>query len=160
MDGQSAVDFPGERRVHIGLAVSDLRRSRAFYEALLGSPATKVRPGYVKFEPRDPSVNLSLNEVSDAKPSGGPATHYGVQVKSSRAVQEAVSRLAGAGLVTATEEKATCCYAVQDKAWATDPDGNRWEVFVVLDADAAERKDDRSSCCATGSTQEAANACC
>jgi hypothetical protein len=24
-----------------------------------------------------------------------------------------------------------CCYAVQDKTWVQDPDGNDWEVFVV-----------------------------
>jgi hypothetical protein len=26
----------------------------------------------------------------------------------------------------------TCCFALQDKAWVSDPDGNEWEVFVVL----------------------------
>jgi hypothetical protein len=26
-----------------------------------------------------------------------------------------------------------CCYALQDKTWARDPDGNEWEVFVVLE---------------------------
>ena len=26
----------------------------------------------------------------------------------------------------------SCCYAVQDKTWVKDPDGNEWEVFVVL----------------------------
>jgi hypothetical protein len=26
----------------------------------------------------------------------------------------------------------TCCYAVQDKTWVSDPDGNEWEAFVVL----------------------------
>ena len=25
-----------------------------------------------------------------------------------------------------------CCFATQDKAWVRDPDGNEWEVFVVL----------------------------
>lgn len=24
-----------------------------------------------------------------------------------------------------------CCYAIQDKIWVSDPDGNEWEVFVV-----------------------------
>jgi hypothetical protein len=24
-----------------------------------------------------------------------------------------------------------CCFALQDKVWITDPDGNRWEVFTV-----------------------------
>ena len=24
-----------------------------------------------------------------------------------------------------------CCFALQDKVWTTDPDGNRWEIFTV-----------------------------
>ena len=55
MNGQSAVNFPGNSRVHIALAVTDLQKSRTFYETLLGTPPTKERSGYVKFEPQDPS---------------------------------------------------------------------------------------------------------
>ena len=50
---------------------------------------------------------------------------------------EGRGRLAAAGLGLDVEGGTTCCYAGQDKVWATDPDGNRWEVFVVLEADAA-----------------------
>jgi len=32
--------------------------------------------------------------------------------------------------------KTDCCYALQDKTWVEDPDGNRWEVFVVLENNA------------------------
>ena len=160
MNGHSAVNFPGNSRVHIALAVTDLQRSRSFYKTLLGVDPTKERPGYVKFEPQDPSVNLTLNEVGDAEDIGKPATHYGVQVKSTQAVQNAISRLAEAGLETAVEENTTCCYAVQDKVWVADPEGNQWEVFVVLDSDANERKDNGSSCCATDLAQASSNACC
>ena len=38
----------------------------------------------------------------------------------------------------------TCCYAVQNKVWATDPDGNKWEVYVVLDNDAAQHHSTQS----------------
>ncbi len=160
MNGQSAVNFPGSSRIHIALAVMDLQRSRTFYETLFGVPPTKERPGYVKFEPQDPSVNLTLNEVSDAKSIGKPATHYGVQVKTTQAVQDAISRLTNAGLETAVEENTTCCYAVQDKVWVADPEGNQWEVFVVLEADADQRKDEASNCCATDATQASTNTCC
>ena len=160
MNGQSAVSFPGNSRVHIALAVADLQRSRTFYETLLGVPPTKERPGYVKFEPQDPSVNLTLNEVSDAKSIGKPTTHYGVQVKTTQAVQDAISRLSDAGLETAVEENTTCCYAVQDKVWVADPEGNQWEVFVVLDADVNQGKDEGSRCCATDSTQASSTSCC
>jgi len=160
MNGQSAIDFPGNRRVHIALAVTDLQRSRVFYETLLGEAPTKQRPGYAKFEPQDPSVNLTLNEVQQDGPIGKPATHYGIQVKSVTAVEEAAARLKCAGLPTRTEENTACCYAVQDKAWATDPDGNEWEVFVVLEADSPHRSAPGSACCAPASDAEAEPASC
>ena len=50
----------------------------------------------------------------------------------------ATARMTSAGFGTESEEGVTCCYAVQDKVWAIDPDGHRWEVFVVTGADAAE----------------------
>lgn len=160
MNKQSAVNFPGSSRVHIGLAVTNLTRSRTFYETLLGAPPTKERPGYIKFEPQDPSVNLSLNEVDEANNTRQLMMHYGIQVKSSQAVQEAITRLSEAGLQTRVEEQTTCCYAVQDKVWVTDPEGNQWEIFVVLEADADERKDTGSRCCATNVVQASSTVCC
>ena len=159
MNGQSAVDFPGNSRVHIALAVTNLPRSRAFYETLLGVSPTKERPGYAKFEPQEPSVNLTLNQVEVSRAIEKPATHYGLQVKSTQAVQDAIARLSDAGLQTSVEENTTCCYAVQDKVWVSDPDGNQWEVFVVLEADADQRKGEGSTCCATDSKQPS-NTCC
>ena len=38
--------------------------------------------------------------------------------------------------------------AIQDKVWVVDPDGNSWEVFVVLEADVPQRATVGSSCCA------------
>lgn len=32
----------------------------------------------------------------------------------------------------------TRCYAVQNKTWVSDPDGNAWEVFVVLEDNLPE----------------------
>ena len=157
MNGQSAVNYPGNRRVHVALAVADLERSRRFYETLLDVRPAKQRSGYVKFEPHDPSVNLALNEVNDVESVGRNVTHFGIQVKSAQAVQDAIARLSAAGLDTEVQEKTACCYAVQDKVWVTDPDGNRWEVFVVLEADVDQRADESSACCATGSTRISAN---
>jgi hypothetical protein len=46
-------------------------------------------------------------------------------------------RLTRNGLEIISEQhEVTCCYAVQTKIWVQDPDGNAWEVFVVLEADA------------------------
>lgn len=160
MNNQSASNFPGSSRVHIALAVTDIEHSRTFYETLLGVPPTKKRPGYVKFEPQDPSVNLTLNEVDEANITSQPTMHYGIQVKTPQAVQEAITQFSAAGLKTRVEENTTCCYAVQDKVWVADPEGNQWEIFVVLEADADIQKDKGASCCATTVRQAASATCC
>ena len=160
MNRQSAVRFPGNHRIHVGLAVTDLERSKQFYRLLFGEDPTKERPGYVKFEPQDPCVNLTLNQGGSESEKVNPATHYGIQVKSTQAVQDAIERFSAAGQKTMVQEQTTCCYAVQDKVWVTDPDGNQWEVFVVLDADAKQRQDADSTCCATQGTEAVAGAGC
>ena len=149
---QSAVEFSTHTRIHIALEASDVGRSAEFYGVLFGQAPTKMRPGYVKFEVADPPVNLSLNAAPERRRTQG-VSHFGVQVKSTEAVEEAKRRLAGAGLPVETEENTTCCWAVQDKVWARDPDGNDWEVFVVLDAGAPvhSRSAGESACCAPDS---------
>ncbi|HJK90229.1 MAG TPA: ArsI/CadI family heavy metal resistance metalloenzyme [Polyangiaceae bacterium LLY-WYZ-15_(1-7)] len=132
--GQSAVEFPTAMRAHVALAVKDLEASLAFYERLFQQAPTKRRPGYAKFEVLEPPLNLTLNEAADARAPGSCA-HFGIQVKSTDAVVEAHGRMRAAGFATMSEEGVTCCFAVQDKIWVVDPDGHRWEVFVVLDAD-------------------------
>jgi catechol 2,3-dioxygenase-like lactoylglutathione lyase family enzyme len=160
MNTPSAVPFPGASRIHVALGATDLERSARFYEVLLGAPPTKRRPGYVKFEPSDPSVNLTLNQVGPREPAPRGVSHFGVQVSSTDDVRDAVRRLSEAGLATDVEEGTTCCYAVQDKVWVTDPDGNRWEVFVVTAADADQRRDPASDCCAPDAADTAAAGCC
>jgi catechol 2,3-dioxygenase-like lactoylglutathione lyase family enzyme len=145
---ESAVQFETDSRVHIALAVSDLERSVAFYRTLFDQGPTKTRPRYAKFEVAEPPVNLALNEVGGPTGPNNPVAHFGVQVKSTKAVEMVAARLKEAGLGTAAEDNVTCCYAVQNKVWATDPDGNKWEVYVVLDNDAAHHHSSQSACCA------------
>ena len=146
MKNESAVQFATESRIHMGLAVKDLAASIAFYRALFGQAPTKTRPGYAKFEVELPPVNLSLNQVAGQTAPNHPVAHFGIQVKSTEAVEVVARRLNEAGSKTSTEENVTCCYAVQNKVWATDPDGNKWEVYVVLDNDAASHASP-SACC-------------
>lgn len=134
-EADSAVEFATEMRAHISLDVTDIEAAWPFYTVLFGCLPTKRRDDYVKFELAEPPLNLTLNRHTESTASSG---HYGVQVKSSRAVAQVRDRLAKAGF-TITEETATaCCYAVQTKVWVTDPEGNRWEVFVVTEAEADE----------------------
>ncbi len=138
MNGQSAVEFATPTRVHIGLSVRDAERSATFYRHLFAQEPTKVRPGYVKFEVADPPVNLTLNTDAERQTRPGPSAHFGVQVKSTETVARIAAQLQVAGLNPYLEEAVSCCYAVQDKAWVTDPDGNAWEIFVVLEADGPD----------------------
>lgn len=133
---------------HVSLNVSNVDASVAFYEKAFGVKATKRRPGYAKFDLEAPSLNLSMVE---APRTGVNASHFGIQVASSEDVAAASARFARAGLVTRTEENTSCCYALQDKVWVSDPDGNEWEVFFVK-GDAETLYDDRAkaeaACCA------------
>ena len=150
MNQESAVQFDTLSRIHIGLAVKDLDRSVFFYRTLFGQEPTKTRPHYTKFEVAEPPVNLSLNEVRDETGPSNPVAHFGIQLKSTEVVKAIADRLTEVGVETRIEENVTCCYAVQYKVWTTDPDGNRWEVYVVLDNNAAHQHCCLSDCCPDG----------
>lgn len=148
MKNDSAVQFETNSRIHMALAVKNLERSMAFYRALFGRDPTKTRPRYAKFEVAEPPVNLALNEVGGDTGPNNPVAHFGIQLKSTQAVKKIADRLAKAGLETRAEENVTCCYAVQNKVWATDPDGNKWEVYVVLDDNREQHHSTQTECCA------------
>lgn len=148
MNQDSAVEFTTQSRVHMGLAVQDLQRSLRFYRTLFGQLPTKTRPGYAKFEVAEPPLNLSLNQVVGNTAPAHSVSHFGIQVKSSDKVQMMSKVLAEAGYKTRVEEEVSCCYAVQNKVWATDPDGNHWEVYVVLNNDAPQHASSSGQCCA------------
>ena len=143
---------------HVSLNVTNVDASVAFYEKAFGVSATKRRPGYAKFDLKEPSLNLSMVE---APRTGVNASHFGIQVASSEDVAAAWARFKSAGLETRTEENTSCCYALQDKVWIADPDGNEWEVFVVK-ADTDTMRDEpaadaKAPCCAP---KKASSGCC
>jgi catechol 2,3-dioxygenase-like lactoylglutathione lyase family enzyme len=143
---------------HVSLNVSNIEASVAFYEKAFGVPATKQRPGYAKFDLTEPLLNLSMVE---APRTGVNASHFGIQVASSEDVAAAWARFKHAGLDTRTEENKSCCYALQDKVWVADPDGNEWEVFVVkADSDKMQDEPEKATtgCCVPGQRSSAAKA--
>jgi len=119
-------------RVQLALNVDDIDAAVAFYSELFSAQPAKRRPGYANFAIDDPALKLVLIENPG---SGGTLNHLGVEVASTEEVVAATSRLAKGGLPTQLEDGTTCCYALQDKVWATGPGGERWEVYTVL-ADA------------------------
>lgn len=116
-------------RVQLALNVSDVDTAVEFYSRLFGAAPAKRRPGYANFAIEEPALKLVLIENAAA-----PATlnHLGIEVGSSGDVAAAQARLSGEGFQTATEENVSCCYAVQDKVWVSDPDGSPWEIYTVL----------------------------
>ena len=121
-------------RVQLALDVDDVDQAVAFYSRLLGVEPAKRRPGYANFAVADPPLKLVLLENPGR---GGALNHLGVEVGSSEQVDAETARLRAAGLLTRQQTATTCCYATQDKVWATGPDGERWEVYTVL-ADSQE----------------------
>jgi arsenite methyltransferase len=114
-------------KVHLHMHVSDLAKSRDFYEKFLGGGPAKVRRGYVKFLPEWAPVNLAL---STGGPIGaGTIDHVGVQVDSVETVMLQLARVKAAGLPVTEEMGVNCCHANQDKFWVKDPDGVEWEVY-------------------------------
>ena len=122
-------------RVQLALNVADIDEAIVFYSKLFGVEPVKVRPGYANFAIADPPLKLVLIEDPNQEP--GTLNHLGVEVAGTDAVVEARSRLAAAGLATASEEQTACCYAIQDKVWVDGPGGEPWEIYTVLaDTDA------------------------
>jgi len=136
------------QRIHLALNTQHFRESIEFYEALLGVKPSKLKPGYAKFESDSPALNLTLNESREV--SGNRLNHLGIQVQTRAAVSRQQARLKKLGFRTMVEDGTTCCYAVQDKVWARDPDGNAWETFVVLEdsnPEPVESPAATSACC-------------
>ena len=117
-------------KVHIHMAVSDLEKSREFYEKFFGVAPVKIKPGYVKFLPRFGPLNLALSQAHPGGP-GGHIDHVGIQVESSQTVVQELARVKAAGLSVREEFGVDCCHANQDKFWVQDPDGVDWEVYVL-----------------------------
>lgn len=120
-------------KTHISLNVHDIERSVTFYEAFFGEPAHKRRPGYANFDISNPPLKLALQEAPPDERGLSRLSHLGIVMPTSGDVDAVRIRLIEAGLATFDEGDTVCCYARQDKVWATDPDGNGWEVYVLLD---------------------------
>lgn len=128
-------------KVHVALNVRDFESSVLFYKRLFAIEPTKLKPGYAKFDVQKPPVNLTLNQSEPV--AAGTLSHLGIQVPTTEDVLSIRSQWKEAGLEPRDEMKTDCCYALQDKAWVRDPDGNEWEVFVVL----KDMPTATSSCC-------------
>ncbi|MDQ2909205.1 MAG: VOC family protein [Candidatus Eremiobacteraeota bacterium] len=142
-------------KMHLNLATRDLNASVAFYRTLFATEPVKHYGDYALFLIEDPGLELALDTDSNTKVVEG--AHYGLVAEKPHDVDAAIGRLRAAGHVVDIEMDETCCYAVQNKVWATDPDGRRWETYFVI-ADAEERDNEATTCCTTAAA--ASPACC
>lgn len=136
-------------RVHINIAVSDLQRSVNFYSTLFGTQPTKTRDDYANFRLDRPGLHLALVKAPKHAAGNSLARHYGVELFDNVDLNDWRNRLERAGVQLKIEEQVTCCYAVGDKFWAHDPDGNDWEFWIRTE-EADLMKGDSSAPCATG----------
>jgi catechol 2,3-dioxygenase-like lactoylglutathione lyase family enzyme len=137
-------------RVQLALNVSDMDEAVEFYSKLFDTEPAKRRPGYANFAIADPPLKLVLMEdvMDRGQGTSGALNHLGVEVETPDEVTDATGRLSNKAMATALEERTTCCYAVQDKVWVSDPDGAPWEIYTVLaDAPADSGLAGDGSCC-------------
>jgi catechol 2,3-dioxygenase-like lactoylglutathione lyase family enzyme len=139
------------KRLHVHVAVEDLKRSIGFYSTLFGVEPVVLKDDYAKWMLDDPRVNFAISDR--ARVTG--VDHLGIQVDSGAELAELAGRLKAAGEVTRDQAATTCCYAKSDKAWVNDPNGVRWETFHTTGDAVAYGEDE------PGAVLEAAKqACC
>ena len=117
-------------RLQLALNVNDIDEAVNFYAKLFGTEPAKRKPGYANFAITEPPLKLVLLENPG---QGGSSTTSASKFRTPVAVEAEQARLAEAGLTAVEERDTTCCYARQDKFWATGALGSeRWEIYTVL----------------------------
>ena len=133
--------------VHISLNVSDLSKAVDFYRGFLGEPK-KLKKDYAKFVGANPEIHLALQPGLAGTAAHGSLSHLGIRVDTLDDVRRWRSDLKARGIVSEEEKREACCYALQEKFWLSDPDGNRWEVYTVLEDVEEVSREAQAACCA------------
>lgn len=153
-------------RVHINIPVQDLERSIHFYSKLYGAEPSKVKADYANFRLEEPALHLALvkNPAYTGKdPAFDYGQHFGIELFNDETLQAWKERLKASGILPhLEEEQVTCCYAVADKFWMQDPDGNEWEFWVRTndEGDTLFNSSSDGACCAPAQPKEEAVGCC
>ncbi len=114
-------------KMHVSLYVSNLAATVQFYNSFFGVQANKIKKGYAKYELAEPALIISFIENPDrVKANFG---HLGFQVETKEIMMQRLEKVKAAGMPIKEEMGTACCYAIQDKFWAADPDGYQWEVY-------------------------------
>ena len=136
-------------RLQLALNVRDIDEAVDYYGKLFNAAPHKLRPGYANFALDAPPLKLVLIENPSAPER---VNHLGVEVFDGAQVREAGERLEAARILTEVEEQVVCCHATQNKVWSREPQGLRWEWYVVTD-DAPDETE--AQACFDGQATEA-----
>jgi catechol 2,3-dioxygenase-like lactoylglutathione lyase family enzyme len=139
------------KRLHVHVAVHDLKQSIRFYSTLFGATPLVEKDDYAKWMLDDPRVNFAISKRG-AKTG---LDHLGIQAENGEELEDIGSRLAQADVSLLPQKGASCCYAKSDKYWTIDPQGIAWESFHTLDSVPTYGSDTRKAAVAEKKT-----ACC
>jgi len=146
---------------HLSFTVSNLDQTISFYSKLFQTKPSKVKKNYAKFELEDPAMVISFLQSGITSKNvewGISGAHFGIRVNSTEEVNQRYDYLRAQGIPVLEEADVACCYAVQDKFWANDPDGIRWEIYTFKeDSESFKQKD--SQCCSNPKEGELASCC-
>jgi catechol 2,3-dioxygenase-like lactoylglutathione lyase family enzyme len=118
------------KRLHVHVAVHDIKQSVRFYSALFAAQPTVLKDDYAKWMLDDPRVNFAIS----ARGAKTGLDHLGIQAENGEELEDIGARLAQADVSTTQQTGASCCYAKSDKYWTIDPQGVAWESFHTLDS--------------------------
>ena len=115
------------KRMHVHVAVDDLKHSIGFYSALFATEPSVIKPDYAKWMLDDPRVNFAIS--TRGRQAG--LDHLGIQVENKEELKEIYARLRKAGGSVIEQGQTSCCYAKSEKSWIDDPAGISWETFLT-----------------------------
>lgn len=131
-------------RVQVRLQVSDLGKSRSFYEKFFGVTAVEEGPAELRFLPEIAPLCLVLSAGEPGTPARPATGRFGIELDCNDTVRRHLKRLQADGLQVRLELDVYRCYAQETRFSVSDPDGVEWQVYHV-DFDSAgnaPRKDE------------------
>jgi catechol 2,3-dioxygenase-like lactoylglutathione lyase family enzyme len=113
---------------HIALAVTDVARSSAFYQAVFGMKPVYEDPGVVQLQTPGTRDVLVL-ERGPAAGKTGAVSHFGFRLRRPSDIDQAIESVRGAG--GAVRDHGTFIPG-EPYLFATDPDGNEFEIWFEI----------------------------
>ena len=114
------------KRLHVHVGVADISNSVKFYRNLFGAEPVVCEKDYAKWMLEDPKVNFAISTQCEEG-----VHHLGIQCENEEVLGEVSARLSQAGRPLVQQDNASCCYAMGDKLWVSDPQGVAWETFFT-----------------------------